>query len=273
MNNSKKRKENNLRWIILLSVILIFLFLTLDLIFTGYVIDNPENPACKMEWGVCPNGNSDCCSGLECLGGTCKIGEPPIEAKIFIEEDEEQTQCLEVNQQCTLDLECCSELDCVVGSCQDKKVICIDSDGGKNPYLNGYISGISVSKEYFFNLKDECVSEQETKEAYCEDSFVTFENSFCPNGCMEGICNCKYAEQFCNYSLECCEGFNCVNNTCILQGEEFPASLNNRAICTFIGYPCELNYECCSKNCVPNWEFLFWKSDTKKCGLAKLERN
>ena len=92
MNNSKKRKENNLRWIILLSVILIFLFLTLDLIFTGYVIDNPENPACKMEWGVCPNGNSDCCSGLECMGGTCKVGEVSSDSGIVIEsEGQEET--------------------------------------------------------------------------------------------------------------------------------------------------------------------------------------
>jgi len=270
MKSVKKIRDNNLRWLIFGATILLFLFLILDLFFTGYVVNNSQDLTCKSEWQACPNGNPDCCEGLECLGGTCKVGEIINEPLIIEEEVIDLNQCSFLDESC-LEKECCEGLNCIENKCQEIQNTCVDSDGGINYYLTGYISGISEFNEEFSYIKDICITEQEVKESYCDNSLVNFESFTCENGCENGVCNCKSLGQSCGSSIECCIGFNCVDDICILQGEEEPDSLENKALCTFFGHPCKIDEDCCSKNCRPTWEFLFWKSDIKNCELVDLK--
>ena len=73
---SKKRKEkrnNFFKWFFVSAFIFAVLFINFGIFFTGNIVTTD----CKSAWQVCPNGNSDCCEGLSCLGGTCKIDLSP----------------------------------------------------------------------------------------------------------------------------------------------------------------------------------------------------
>ena len=229
---------------------------------TSNQTSNVTSPTCKLAWQSCPNGN-ECCEGLSCLGGTCKVKLNDSEK---IENISTSVTCNNIGQSCELSKDCCDKLICSGGLCAKKELICVDSDGGKNPYLKGHAVGFNEEKVYFSSLADKCLSNENVEEAYCEENIAKLETIPCINGCENGICNCKSSTQSCNSSLECCSGFNCMNKTCISQTEKIPTTLKNKVLCTFIGQPCGSNEDCCSKNCISDWKFLSWESDVKTCG-------
>jgi hypothetical protein len=284
MSKLKKKRADNLRWLILVAIILLFLFLVFDIFFTGYLVE--EESIMYTEGQIAPEGecggesmacNSDenCCEEFSCQEGLCKWKQGGIGIMIYNggEQVGNLIQCPELNESCNMDLDCCEGLQCTDGLCKQNNIRCIDSDGGQNYYLKGYISGFDNNNEYFSYIKDTCVSEQELTEAYCVNEVVNFENTLCINNCEDGVCKCKSSEQTCNSGIECCIGFNCVDNICVSQGESVSSSFENKELCTFVGHPCEEDSNCCSKNCLADWKFLFWESDTKTCGFAETGEN
>jgi hypothetical protein len=228
--------------------------------------------SCKVAWQSC-SSNVDCCSGLSCQGGSCKIAITSNQTIILIINNSPSipATCNAIGKSCISSKDCCEKLICTEGNCSEKKLTCVDSDGGINPYLKGHTSGFNEEGNYVLLINDNCTSNQEIDEFYCKNETVHFEVISCPNECEKGVCKCKSSNQSCSSSLECCSGFNCINKICTSTGI-VQVSLKNKALCTFIGYSCEANEDCCSKNCIPTQQFLFWKSETKKCGEAKLNK-
>jgi len=279
-----KNKEMLIRWLVLIGLILIFLFFVLNPLFTGEVINETSNQTCYSIWQPCI-ANNTCCSGLSCQGGTCKtiivsnvstnqtVNSQTNLSSISKNISTNQSECNSLEQSCKSGFDCCNKLICLNGVCKENKITCVDSDGGKNNYLTGRTSGFNEEGKYELFLKDNCtISNLEVEEFYCENEIAYSEIVACPNGCEKGVCKCKSSEQSCSSNLECCSGFNCINQTCVSQGEQLPSSLKNKVLCTFIEYPCELDEDCCSKNCVSSWKFLFWNSEFKICDKVKLEK-
>ena len=68
-----KKEKNILKWVLIGLLALAVLFFAFNIFFTGDVVNVATNSiTCKRAWQICPHGNSDCCAGLSCQGGTCK---------------------------------------------------------------------------------------------------------------------------------------------------------------------------------------------------------
>ncbi|MEA3343527.1 MAG: LamG-like jellyroll fold domain-containing protein [archaeon] len=72
---------------------------------------------------------------------------------------------------------------------------CVDTDGGKNYYVKGHITGLEVDSTTVFTSYDYCSlnsTEYQTGynlvELYCKGDYVSADFYTCPNGCRDGAC-------------------------------------------------------------------------------------
>ncbi|MBU4069730.1 MAG: hypothetical protein KJ646_02000 [Nanoarchaeota archaeon] len=83
---------------------------------------------------------------------------------------------------------------------------CLDSDGGKNYYGNGIVSGIDHTG-VFRELSDYCFDKNTLHEHYCDTlDYANEENYVCPRGCAFGVClpepSCIDSDSGLNYSIK-----------------------------------------------------------------------
>lgn len=76
---------------------------------------------------------------------------------------------------------------CKNGACVVNQT-CTDSDGGKNYYVQGVVSGYDSNGTYWINVSDICEGNNNLRERFCngiygEDIFYT-----CLNNCSNGAC-------------------------------------------------------------------------------------
>ena len=75
---------------------------------------------------------------------------------------------------------------------QGPTIICSDSDGGKEAYTAGFVSGPCADcqlKDTIGGNTDTCLSSTELIEFYCAESGFARETVKCPNGCADGRCS------------------------------------------------------------------------------------
>lgn len=71
---------------------------------------------------------------------------------------------------------------------------CVDTDGGKNYYVKGHITGLEVDGTTVSTSYDYCSNSPEYQtaynlvELYCNGDYVYADFYTCPNGCKDGIC-------------------------------------------------------------------------------------
>lgn len=108
---------------------------------------------------------------------------------------QEINNCTVVNEyECDNDV-CSLNCEFVDGQCVEEEFSCIDSDGGNNMSVFGFVnSSIGYSEDvcvenYVGNITD-------LVEYYCEENYVGNQTYKCDD-CEEGICSCSYARQTC----------------------------------------------------------------------------
>ena len=132
---------------------------------------------------------------------------------------------------------------CKDGAClKEITPACTDSDGGKNPYVKGF-----VKNKYFVTDEDVCLPLASTtgftsiNERYCnEDGTTGSYVADCPNICKDGACIKETTPTQCQTDSDCpqimcvkapCPGYKCINGKCELPKEE----IKEQVKCVFDG--------------------------------------
>jgi len=132
-------------------------------------------------------------SGESCYGSIigCTTSEPTLPGLTPPEPEPTHKEC--VDGQCiTVDGEgentCNEDDDCAVQPPEEEQKICTDSDGGKNYYLKGEITGELVSNPGSPSA-DMCIGNNQLRELFCNDEGKGEPTIYeCPNGCQDGAC-------------------------------------------------------------------------------------
>lgn len=84
-------------------------------------------------------------------------------------------------------INCLSTEICLGGTCVAKKAdSCSDTDGGYNPYTNGFAKGFLNGVSYY--KTDFCNSNNNLTEYYCFKNKVVTTSTNCSGGCLNGAC-------------------------------------------------------------------------------------
>ena len=97
---------------------------------------------------------------------------------------------------------CIEQLEKTFNPCEQTELICTDSDGGKNYYLKGEITGELVSGEGSPSA-DMCLDGPWLRELFCNNEGkgepIGYE---CPYGCKDGACLCDMVDTLSNGELK-----------------------------------------------------------------------